>query len=52
MPKGLLLDMNDARNLTKQNKAMTFTIAFNYGGRAELVDAFRAMDCRRSLPSR
>ena len=43
MPKGLLRDMNDARNLTKQNSAMTFTIAFNYGGRAELVDAFRAM---------
>ena len=44
MPKGLLRDMNDARNLTKQNSAMTFTIAFNYGGRAELVDAFRAME--------
>ena len=43
MPKGLLQDMNDARELTKHNKAMTFTVAFNYGGRAELIDAFRAM---------
>jgi len=43
MPKGLLRDMNDARELTKKNNAMTFTVAFNYGGRAELVDAFRAM---------
>ncbi len=43
MPKGLLRDMNDARDLTKKNNAMTFTVAFNYGGRAELVDAFRAM---------
>ena len=43
MPKGLLRDMDEARELTKNNKAMTFTVAFNYGGRAELVDAFRAM---------
>lgn len=44
MPKGLLRDMNEARDLTKKNNAMTFTVAFNYGGRAELVDAFRAME--------
>ncbi|MBN39105.1 MAG: di-trans,poly-cis-decaprenylcistransferase [Acidimicrobiaceae bacterium] len=44
MPKGLLRDMNEARGLTKKNNAMTFTVAFNYGGRAELVDAFRAME--------
>ena len=44
MPKGLLRDMNEARDLTKKNTAMTFTVAFNYGGRAELVDAFRAME--------
>ena len=44
MPKGLLRDMNEARDLTTKNNAMTFTVAFNYGGRAELVDAFRAME--------
>ena len=44
MPKGLLRDMNEARDLTKKNNAMTFTVAFNYGGRAEIVDAFRAME--------
>jgi len=43
MPKGLLRDMDEARELTKNNNAMTFTVAFNYGGRAELIDAFRAM---------
>tara|TARA_B100000686_G_scaffold350235_1_gene445622 strand:- start:57 stop:740 length:684 start_codon:yes stop_codon:yes gene_type:complete len=43
MPKGLLRDMDEARELTKNNDAMTFTVAFNYGGRAELIDAFRAV---------
>ena len=50
MPKGLLRDMNDARELTKNNDALTFTVAFNYGGRAELVDAFRAMSADNLSP--
>ena len=35
--------MDKARDLTKENTGLTFTIAFNYGGRAELVDAVKAI---------
>ena len=41
VPKRLLRLMDEAVDLTKRNKAMTFTVAFNYGGRAEIVDAVR-----------
>ena len=43
VPKRLLDLMDDAVELTKHNSRMTFTIAFNYGGRAEIVDAVRAV---------
>ena len=33
--------MNESAELTKNNTGLTFTIAFNYGGRAEIVDAVR-----------
>lgn len=39
VPKGVLKKMDEARNLTQHNKALTLNIAFNYGGRAEIVDA-------------
>lgn len=39
VPRGLLKDMEAAEQLTAKNKAMTFNIAFNYGGRAEITDA-------------
>jgi undecaprenyl diphosphate synthase len=35
--------MDEAMALTSRNKAMNFTIAFNYGGRAEIVDAVRRL---------
>ncbi|MEM7287318.1 MAG: polyprenyl diphosphate synthase [Actinomycetota bacterium] len=41
MPKGLLRVIDDSVELTRDNTRMTFTIAFNYGGRAEIVDAVR-----------
>ena len=31
--------MEEAEELTKSNTGLTFTVAFNYGGRAEIVDA-------------
>ena len=43
MPKRLLDLMDDATELTRHNDRMTLTIAFNYGGRAEIVDAVRAV---------
>jgi undecaprenyl diphosphate synthase len=35
--------MDESVDLTRRNKTMTFTIAFNYGGRAEIVDAVKQL---------
>ncbi|MEA3055793.1 MAG: undecaprenyl diphosphate synthase [Actinomycetota bacterium] len=43
VPKRLLRRMDEAIAQTERNKKMTLTIAFNYGGRAEIVDAVRAL---------
>jgi undecaprenyl diphosphate synthase len=43
VPKRLLRQMDEARDLTARNRTMTLTIAFNYGGRAEIVDAVRRL---------
>jgi undecaprenyl diphosphate synthase len=43
VPKRLLRQMDESVELTKDNRRMTFTIAFNYGGRAEIIDAIRRM---------
>jgi len=43
VPKRLLRRMDEAEALTAGNRTMTFTMAFNYGGRAEIVDAVRAI---------
>lgn len=39
VPRRVLKSMDEAAELTQDNKAMTLNIAFNYGGRAEIVDA-------------
>jgi len=39
VPRRLVRRMDEAVALTRDNTGLTFTIAFNYGGRAELVDA-------------
>ena len=41
VPRRVLRRMDEALELTQHNKRMTLTIAFNYGGRAEIVDAVR-----------
>ena len=43
VPRRLVRRMEEATELTAGNKAMTLTVAFNYGGRAEIVDAVRAL---------
>ncbi len=43
VPKRLLRRMDESLELTAANTTMTLTIAFNYGGRAEIVDAVRAL---------
>jgi undecaprenyl diphosphate synthase len=43
VPKRLVRRMEEALALTAANRTMTLTIAFNYGGRAEIVDAVRAL---------
>ncbi|MEA3019437.1 MAG: undecaprenyl diphosphate synthase [Actinomycetota bacterium] len=43
VPKRLLKCMDESREQTKRNRTMTLTIAFNYGGRAEIVDAVKQL---------
>ena len=35
--------MDEATELTKNNRNLVFTIAFNYGGRAEIADAVKSL---------
>jgi undecaprenyl diphosphate synthase len=41
VPRSVLREIRDAEALTEHNTGTTFTIAFNYGGRAEIVDAVK-----------
>ncbi len=41
LPEGLQRAIKKAVELTKDNKGMTVSFAFDYGGRAEIVDAVR-----------
>jgi undecaprenyl diphosphate synthase len=43
VPRRVLRRMDESVEMTKRNRRMTFTVAFNYGGRAELVDAVRSL---------
>jgi undecaprenyl diphosphate synthase len=43
VPSRVRKRIEETEELTRQNKTMTLTFAFNYGSRAELVDAARAM---------
>lgn len=43
VPKRVLNRMEETEEMTRRNRGMTLTIAFNYGGRAELIDAARRL---------
>jgi undecaprenyl diphosphate synthase len=41
VPRSVLREIETSEELTRHNTGMTLTIAFNYGGRAEIVDAVK-----------
>jgi undecaprenyl diphosphate synthase len=41
VPRSVLREIREAEELTERNTGTTLTIAFNYGGRAEVVDAVK-----------
>jgi undecaprenyl diphosphate synthase len=43
VPKRVLRRMDESTELTASNRKTTLTMAFNYGGRAEIVDAVRSL---------
>jgi undecaprenyl diphosphate synthase len=43
LPKAVQSDLSDALENTRRNRGMRLTLALNYGGRAELVDAVRRL---------
>lgn len=43
VPRGVAGRIDWATDLTRHNTGLTFTIAFNYGGRAEIVDAVKQL---------
>ncbi|MEY2453003.1 MAG: undecaprenyl diphosphate synthase [Acidimicrobiaceae bacterium] len=43
VPRRVLRRIEESEELTRRNRRMTFTVAFNYGGRAEIVDAVQSI---------
>jgi len=43
LPKDLQQAINEAMTVTRDNTRMTLNVAFNYGGRPEIVDAVRRL---------
>jgi undecaprenyl diphosphate synthase len=43
VPRRVLRRIDETVEMTRSNRRMTLTLAFNYGGRAEIIDAVRAM---------
>jgi undecaprenyl diphosphate synthase len=52
VPRRVLKRMDESIELTKDNDRMTMTMAFNYGGRAEIVDAVRALVAEGIAPNK
>ncbi len=51
VPRRILRRMDESIELTEDNTRMTFTVAFNYGSRSELVDACKAIVESGAKPS-
>jgi len=43
VPRSVLKEMEISEELTRHNTGMTLTIAFNYGGRVEVIDAVKRL---------
>jgi undecaprenyl diphosphate synthase len=43
VPRRVLRRMDESVEMTAHNRRLTLTLAFNYGGRAEIVDAVQAL---------
>jgi undecaprenyl diphosphate synthase len=43
VPRRVLRRVDESIEMTRHNTGMTLTMAFNYGGRAEIIDAVRAL---------
>jgi undecaprenyl diphosphate synthase len=52
VPKRIIRRQQESIDLTRRNRTMTLTIAFNYGGRAEIVDAVRRLVAEGVPPDR
>ena len=51
IPRKLLRRIEETEALTAGNETLTLSIAFNYGSRAELVDAVKALNAEGVEPS-
>ena len=52
VPRRVLKRMDESIELTKHDRRMVMTMAFNYGGRAEIVDAVAPWSPRAPPPPR
>jgi undecaprenyl diphosphate synthase len=52
VPRRVIRRMDESASLTAANKRLTLTMAFNYGGRAEIIDAIRALMADGIPPAR
>lgn len=51
VPRGVLNRIRESEDMTRDCRRLTLTIAFNYGGRAEIVDAVKAI-VNEGIPAR
>jgi undecaprenyl diphosphate synthase len=52
VPRKLMREQDEAITLTDRNRRLTLTFAFNYGGRAEIVDAVRRIVAEGIAPDK